>query len=81
MIALELALTCNRLLRIGNRAKSWTENSMRLNTATSVERREAKTTEDDIAAFIERTEDNLLLFRLALNDAPKFLPIRVLFLV
>lgn len=49
---------CKRCRSIGKRANAWTENKTRANTATSVFRRDAKTTEADIAAFIERTEVN-----------------------
>lgn len=37
----------------------WTENCISANTARSFDNLEAKTTEDDIAAFIDKTEVNL----------------------
>jgi hypothetical protein len=45
---------------MGNRANACTENSMRAKTAKSSDKREASTTEDDIAAFIDSTEVNLI---------------------
>lgn len=45
---------------MGNRANTCTENRIRAKTATSVDSLEAKTTDDDTAAFMDRTDDNLM---------------------
>lgn len=44
---------------IGNSAKDSTENSVSANTATFVESREARTTDAEMAAFIDSTEVSL----------------------
>ena len=44
---------------MGNNAKAWMEKSMSAKTAISVARRDAKTTEADTAAFMDKTEDSL----------------------
>jgi len=49
---------CKRCRSIGKSANACTENNTRAKTATSVVRRDAKTIEADIAAFIDRTEVN-----------------------
>jgi hypothetical protein len=51
--------TCKRCRSIGNKAKSCTEHRIRAKTARSLDRREARTTEDEIAAFMESTDVNL----------------------
>jgi hypothetical protein len=44
---------------MGYSAKDSMEKSMRAKTETSVERREARTTDAETAAFMERTEESL----------------------
>lgn len=51
--------TCRRWRSMGNSAKAWTANKIRAKTAKSSDRREARTTEDEIAAFIDRTDVSL----------------------
>lgn len=51
--------TCRRTRMIGNSAKDCTENRVSANTDTFVESRDARTTDAEIAAFIERTEVSL----------------------
>lgn len=46
---------CRRMRKMGNNAKDCTENSVRANTAILVDSRDARTTDADMAAFIERT--------------------------
>jgi len=48
-----------RVRKIGKRANIWIENSIRAKTEISSCSREARTTDPDIAAFMERTEVNL----------------------
>jgi hypothetical protein len=52
--------TCKRLRSIGYNAKSCTENKMNAKTDRSSDKREANTTDDDIAAFKDSTEVNLI---------------------
>jgi len=56
---LQQRLTCKRRRSIGYKAKDSMEKSMSANTETSVERREARTTDAETAAFIDRTEERL----------------------
>jgi len=51
--------TCRRRRRNGNKAKDWIENNIREKTETSLDRREARTTEADTAAFVDKTEESL----------------------
>ena len=52
-------LTSKRVLKIGNRANIWIENSIKAKTEISSRSRDASTTAADIAAFIERTDVSL----------------------
>lgn len=49
---------CSLCLSMGNSANAWTEKRASANTATSVQRRDAKTTDAETAAFIDNTEVN-----------------------
>ena len=51
--------TCSLCLSMGSSANAWTEKRASANTATSVQRRDAKTTDAETAAFIDNTEVNL----------------------
>ena len=53
-------LTCMRRRNIGKSANDCTENKINPNTDRSSGNREARTTEDDIAAFMDKTEVSLL---------------------
>lgn len=53
-------LTSNRALKIGRSANTCIENNMRANTEMSSCKRDARTTEADMAAFMDRTDVNLL---------------------
>jgi hypothetical protein len=52
--------TCKRRLSNGNSAKTCTENKIRENTAISLVKREARTTDEEIAAFIDSTDVSLI---------------------
>jgi len=54
-----LGVTCRRFRNIGNKAKVCTENKMRANTARSSDNREARTTDEDMAAFSDSTDVSL----------------------
>lgn len=51
--------TCKRLRKVGNNAKTRTDRSIKAKTPTSVVKRDANTTEAEIAAFLDKTEDRL----------------------
>ena len=53
------ALTCNLWRRTGNIANRTTADNMRANTEMSSGNREARTTDADMAAFMESTEVSL----------------------
>jgi len=62
-LAVNAALTtlgppCNLRRSIGNRANDCTENRDNANTEMSSVKRDARTTEDDMAALMDRTEDS-----------------------
>jgi len=51
-----MAEVCKRWRKAGNNAKACTEKRIRANTPTSVVKRDAKTTDADIAAFFDNTD-------------------------
>lgn len=51
--------TSNLALKIGRSANIWIENNMSAKTEISLRSRDARTTEADIAAFMDRTDVNL----------------------
>jgi len=55
------SFTCKRRRSIGNSAKDRIENKMSANTDTLVERRDANTTDADTAAFMDSTEESLII--------------------
>lgn len=57
---------------MGNRANSCTAKSTREKTDKSSGKREARTTDDDIAAFIDRTDVNLLAVRTGFDVTSEF---------
>ena len=51
--------TCKRWRKVGNNANACTEKRVRANTPTSVVKRDAKTTDADTAAFMDKTDVKL----------------------
>ena len=57
---MDITGTWSRRRSIGKSAKDWMEKSIRAKTDMSSTSREAKTTEAEIAAFVDNTEESLI---------------------